>query len=220
MSTASAAAPMAALPAFTSKVVPVVALTDAKQAVPLARALLAGGVDVIEITLRHPCALAAIEAVAKEVPEMVLGAGTLLQAADVQRVIDAGARFGLSPGHTPALLAAVKAAGLPFVPGVMTPGEVMAARDQGFKLLKLFPAAQAGGQKMLQALASPFGDVRFCPTGGVSEDNFLSLLAERNVAMVGGSWLTPFADIEADRWDRITELARSATRKMAEQAAA
>ena len=220
MSTASAATPMAALPAFTSKVVPVVALTDAKQAAPLARALLAGGVDVIEITLRHPCALAAIEAVAKEVPEMVLGAGTLLQAADVQRVIDAGARFGLSPGHTPALLAAVKAAGLPFVPGVMTPGEVMAARDQGFKLLKLFPAAQAGGQKMLQALASPFGDVRFCPTGGVSEDNFLSLLAERNVAMVGGSWLTPLADIEADRWDRITELARSATRKMAEQAAA
>jgi 2-dehydro-3-deoxyphosphogluconate aldolase / (4S)-4-hydroxy-2-oxoglutarate aldolase len=219
MSTASAATPMAALPAFTSKVVPVVALTDARQAVPLARALLAGGVDVIEITLRHPCALAAIEAVAKEVPEMVLGAGTLLQAADVQRVIDAGARFGLSPGHTPALLATVKAAGLPFVPGVMTPGEVMAARDEGFKLLKLFPAAQAGGQKMLQALASPFGDVRFCPTGGVSEDNFLSLLAERNVAMVGGSWLTPLADIEAGRWDRITELARGATRKLAEQAA-
>jgi 2-dehydro-3-deoxyphosphogluconate aldolase/(4S)-4-hydroxy-2-oxoglutarate aldolase len=219
MSTASAASPMVALPAFHSKVVPVVALSDAKQAVPLARALLAGGVDVIEITLRHPCALAAIEAVAKEVPEMVLGAGTLLQAADVQRVIDAGASFGLSPGHTPALLAAVKAAGLPFVPGVMTPGEVMAARDEGFKLLKLFPAAQAGGIQMLRALASPMGDVRFCPTGGVSEENFLSLLAERNVAMVGGSWLTPLADIEAGRWDHITELARSATNKLAAHAA-
>jgi 2-dehydro-3-deoxyphosphogluconate aldolase/(4S)-4-hydroxy-2-oxoglutarate aldolase len=219
MSTASPASTMAALPAFTSKVVPVVALTDARQAVPLARALLAGGVDVIEITLRHPCALAAIEAVAKDVPEMVLGAGTLLQAADVQRVIDAGASFGLSPGHTPALLAAVKAAGLPFVPGVMTPGEVMAARDEGFRLLKLFPAAQAGGIQMLRALASPMGDVRFCPTGGVSEENFLSLLAERNVAMVGGSWLTPLADIEAGRWDRITELARSATDKLAAHAA-
>ena len=211
MSPVTPETPLAALPTFRSKVVPVVALTDASQAVPLARALLAGGVDVIEITLRHPCALAAIEAVAKEVPEMALGAGTLLQAADVQRVIDAGARFGLSPGHTPALLAAVKAAGLPFVPGVMTPGEVMAARDQGFKLLKLFPAAQAGGQKMLQALASPMADVRFCPTGGVSEDNFLSLLAERNVAMVGGSWLTPAALLREGQWDRVTALARQAT---------
>ena len=207
----------AALPPFQSRVVPVVALTDAQQAVPLAHALLAGGIDVIEITLRHPCALAAIEAVAKAVPEMALGAGTLLQAADVARVCSAGARFGLSPGHTPALLEAVTRAGLPFIPGVMTPGEVMAARDAGFKLLKLFPAAQAGGQAMLHALASPFSDVRFCPTGGVSEDNFMALLAQRNVAMVGGSWLAPLADIEAGNWSRITALARRASAQMAAQ---
>lgn len=205
----------APLPSFKSRVVPVIALSDANQAVPLARALLAGGIDVIEITLRHPCALDAIKAVAAEVPEMTLGAGTLLQAADVDKVMRAGARFGLSPGHTPALLDAVLQAGLPFLPGVMTPGEVMAARDRGFKLLKLFPAAQAGGQKMLQALASPFSDVRFCPTGGVSEDNFTALLAERNVALVGGSWLAPLADIEAGRWGLITSLAQRATDKLA-----
>ncbi len=206
----------AALPAFKTRVVPVIALSDAAQAVPLARALLAGGIDVIEITLRHPCALDAIAAVAAEVPEMVLGAGTLLQAADVERVLKAGARFGLSPGHTPELLDAVIAQGLPFVPGVMTPSEVLYVRDRGFRLAKLFPAAQAGGQAMLKALASPIPDMRFCPTGGVSEDNFTTLLAERNVAVVGGSWLAPLADIEAGRWGHITRLAQRATDKLAE----
>jgi 2-dehydro-3-deoxyphosphogluconate aldolase/(4S)-4-hydroxy-2-oxoglutarate aldolase len=209
----------AALPAFQTRVVPVIALSDAAQAVPLARALLAGGIDVIEITLRHPCALEAIAAVAAEVPEMVLGAGTLLQAADVERVLKAGARFGLSPGHTPELLDAVIAQGLPFVPGVMTPSEVMYVRDRGFRLAKLFPAAQAGGQAMLKALASPIPDMRFCPTGGVSEDNFTTLLAERNVAVVGGSWLAPLADIEAGRWEHITRLAQRATDKLAEMKA-
>jgi 2-dehydro-3-deoxyphosphogluconate aldolase / (4S)-4-hydroxy-2-oxoglutarate aldolase len=206
----------AALPAFQSRVVPVVALSHADQAVPLARALLAGGVDVIEITLRHPCAIDAIAKVAAEVPEMTLGAGTLLQAADVERVMKAGARFGLSPGHTPELLDAVLAAGLPFVPGVMTPSEVMCVRDRGFRLAKLFPAAQAGGQAMLKALAAPMPDMRFCPTGGVSEDNFITLLSERNVAVVGGSWLAPLADIEAGRWAHITSLARRATERMAD----
>jgi 2-dehydro-3-deoxyphosphogluconate aldolase/(4S)-4-hydroxy-2-oxoglutarate aldolase len=205
----------ASLPSFQSRVVPVVALSHADQAVSLARALLAGGVDVIEITLRHPCAIDAIAKVAAEVPEMALGAGTLLQAADVKRVMKAGARFGLSPGHTPELLDAVIAAGLPFVPGVMTPSEVMYVRDRGFRLAKLFPAAQAGGQAMLKALASPIPDMRFCPTGGVSEDNFITLLSERNVAVVGGSWLAPLADIEAGRWDHITSLARRATERMA-----
>ncbi|MFY7906951.1 MAG: bifunctional 4-hydroxy-2-oxoglutarate aldolase/2-dehydro-3-deoxy-phosphogluconate aldolase, partial [Burkholderiaceae bacterium] len=128
-----------ALPAFRSRVVPVIALHDARQAVPLAQALLAGGIDVMEITLRTDAALAAIEAVARDVPAMHLGAGTVTRVADVQRVVDAGARFGLSPGCTPALVDAVRAAGLPFVPGVMTPGEVMAARDMGFTLMKLFP---------------------------------------------------------------------------------
>jgi 2-dehydro-3-deoxyphosphogluconate aldolase / (4S)-4-hydroxy-2-oxoglutarate aldolase len=205
----------APLPTFTSRVVPVVALSHADQAVPLARALLAGGIDVIEITLRHPCAIDAIANVAKDVPEMALGAGTLLQAADVEKVLKAGARFALSPGHTPELLDAVISQGLPFVPGVMTPSEVMYARDRGFRLLKLFPAAQAGGQAMLKALASPIPDVRFCPTGGVTEDNFTALLAERNVAMVGGSWLSPLISIEAGQWDHIRNMARRATDKLA-----
>lgn len=204
----------AALPTFQTRVVPVVALSHADQAVPLARALLAGGIDVIEITLRHPCALDAIANVAAEVPEMALGAGTLLQAADVARVMKAGARFGLSPGHTEALLDEVVSQGLPFVPGVMTPSEVMGCRDRGFRLMKLFPAQQAGGQAMLKALASPIPDVRFCPTGGVSESNFVELLAERNVAMVGGSWLAPLADIEAGRWDVITERSRQASERV------
>jgi 2-dehydro-3-deoxyphosphogluconate aldolase/(4S)-4-hydroxy-2-oxoglutarate aldolase len=207
--TTSAPAP-AALPAFRSRVVPVVVLTDAAQAVPLAHALLEGGIDVIEITLRHPCALDAIEAVARSVPQMHVGAGTLLQAADVQRVISAGASFGLSPGHTPELLDAVRRAALPFVPGVMTPGEVMAARKQGFHLLKLFPAAIAGGLKMLQSMSSPFADVSFCPTGGVNLDNLTSFLSEGNVAMVGGTWLTPAADLKAGNWAQITQLARAA----------
>jgi len=199
-----------ALPVFQARVVPVVALSHADQAVPLARALLAGGIDVIEITLRHPCALDAIAAVAAEVPDMVLGAGTLLQAADVDKVLRAGARFGLSPGHTDALLDEAVRQGLPFVPGVMTPSEVLHCRERGFRLMKLFPAAQAGGQAMLKALAAPIPDVRFCPTGGVTEDNAPTLLAERNVAMVGGSWLAPLADIEAGRWAHITALARRA----------
>nr|WP_256490012.1 bifunctional 4-hydroxy-2-oxoglutarate aldolase/2-dehydro-3-deoxy-phosphogluconate aldolase [Ideonella oryzae] len=202
---------MPALPAFRSRVVPVVVLQDAAHAVPLAQALLAGGIDVIEITLRTPCALEAIAAVAREVPEMQVGAGTLLSADDVRRAQDAGARFGLSPGHSPALLRAVAEAGLPFVPGVMTPGEVMAAREAGYRLMKLFPATVAGGLDMLKALASPFGDVRFCPTGGVSLDNLGGFLKQPNVALVGGSWLAPAAALRAGDWNQITALARQAT---------
>jgi len=187
-----------ALPAFRSRVVPV------------AQALLAGGIDVIEITLRTPCALDAIAAVAREVPDMQVGAGTLLSADDVRRAQDAGARFGLSPGHTPALLRAVAEAGLPFVPGVMTPGEVMTAREAGYRLMKLFPATVAGGLDMLKALASPFGDVRFCPTGGVSLDNLGGFLKQPNVALVGGSWLAPAAALQAGDWAQITTLARQA----------
>jgi 2-dehydro-3-deoxyphosphogluconate aldolase / (4S)-4-hydroxy-2-oxoglutarate aldolase len=204
---------LAALPLFQSRVVPVVVLTDATHAVPLAHALLEGGIDVIEVTLRHPCALDAIQAIARDVPQMQVGAGTLLQASDVQRVIDAGARFGLSPGFTPALLDAVEAARLPFIPGVMTPGEVMAARDRGYRLMKLFPAAVAGGLKMLQSLASPFADVSFCPTGGVNVDNLADFLKQRNVAVVGGTWLTPPAALTAQDWAQITALARAATER-------
>ncbi len=200
-----------ALPVFSSRVVPVIVISDVKQAVPLAHALLEGGVDVMEITLRHAAGLAAIEAVAKHVPQMLVGAGTLTHPHEMQKVKDAGARFALSPGLTPQLVQAAHECALPFVPGVMTPSEVMIAREQSFKLLKLFPAAQAGGVAMLKALAGPLGDVRFCPTGGVSLNNMAEYLALPNVAMVGGSWLTPLDLVEQGQWYRITELALQAT---------
>lgn len=199
-------------PSFTSRVVPVIVLEDAAQAVPLAHALLEGGIDVMEITLRSDVALMAIEAVARAVPQMHLGAGTVTRAPEVQQVMNAGASFALSPGCTDALVDAVKSANLPFIPGVMTPGEVMRARDHGFTLMKLFPAAQAGGVGLLKALASPLPDVRFCPTGGVSPDNLRELLALSNVAMAGGSWLTPAEALREGDWARITRLAREATR--------
>ena len=202
--------PPSPLPQFQSRVVPVVVVSDAAQAVPMAEALLAGGVDVMEITLRSDAALAAIEAVARAVPAMQVGAGTVTRAAEVARVQSAGARFGLSPGATPELLAAVRAAGLPFVPGVATPGEAMAARDAGFTLLKCFPAAQLGGVEVLKAWGGPLPDLRFCPTGGVSLANMASFLSLPNVAMVGGSWLTPAAAVQAGDWARVTQLAREA----------
>ncbi len=197
-------------PAFQSRVVPVIVLTDAAHAVPLAHALLAGGIDVMEITLRSSAALASIEAVAKAVPQMHVGAGTVTRVAEVQQVIDAGATFALSPGCTDALVDAVQAARLPFIPGVMTPGEVMLRREQGFSLMKLFPAQQAGGMGMLKALGGPLPDVRFCPTGGVSVDNLGEFLTLPNVAMAGGSWLTPVDAMVAGDWARITALAAAA----------
>ena len=199
------------MPHFRSRVVPVIVISDVAQAVPLAHALLEGGIDVMEITLRHAAGLAAIEAVAKNLPHMVVGAGTVTQPHEMQNVKDAGASFALSPGMTTRLIEAAKTCGLAFVPGVMTPSEVMAAREQGFKLLKLFPAAQAGGIAMLKALTGPLEDMRFCPTGGVSLENMASYLALPNVAMVGGSWVTPLNLIEQGQWARITELARQAT---------
>jgi 2-dehydro-3-deoxyphosphogluconate aldolase/(4S)-4-hydroxy-2-oxoglutarate aldolase len=198
-------------PAFASRVVPVIVLTDPAHAVPLAHALLEGGIDVMEITLRSDAALAAIEAVAKAVPQMHTGAGTVTRVAEVQQVIDAGATFALSPGCTDALVAAVKAARLPFIPGVMTPGEVMHRREQGFQLMKLFPAQQAGGMGMLKALGAPIPDVKFCPTGGVSPDNLKDFLKLPNVAMAGGSWLTPADALARGDWALITRLAREAT---------
>lgn len=198
-------------PAFKSRVVPVIVLQDPVHAVPLAHALLEGGIDVMEITLRSDAALKAIEAVAKAVPDMHTGAGTVTRVSEVQQVIDAGARFALSPGATDALVEAVKSARLPFIPGVMTPGEVMHRREQGFTLMKLFPAQQAGGIAMLKALGAPIADVQFCPTGGVSPDNLSDFLKLPNVAMAGGSWLTPADALAAGDWTRITRLAREAT---------
>ncbi|MBW0169824.1 MAG: bifunctional 4-hydroxy-2-oxoglutarate aldolase/2-dehydro-3-deoxy-phosphogluconate aldolase [Hydrogenophaga sp.] len=198
-------------PSFTSRVVPVIVLSDEAQAAPLAHALLEGGIDVMEITLRSGVALRAIEAVARAVPKMHLGAGTVTRAAEVAQVINAGAKFALSPGCTDALVEAVRKANLPFIPGVMTPGEVMRARDHGFTLMKLFPASQAGGIGMLKALGAPLPDVRFCPTGGVSTDNLRDFLALPNVAMAGGSWLTPSDALRQGDWKRIARLAREAS---------
>ena len=198
-------------PAFTSRVVPVIVITHPDQAVPMAHALLEGGIDVMEITLRHAAGLPAIEQVAKHVPQMHVGAGTVTRAQEMQQVKNAGASFALSPGMTDALVQAAIDCRLPFMPGVMTPGEVMTARDHGFSLVKLFPAAQAGGLAMLKALGGPLGDMQFCPTGGVSLSNMLEFLKQPNVAMVGGSWLTPVALAEAGQWGDITRLAREAT---------
>lgn len=198
-------------PGFHSRVVPVIVITDPAQAVPMAHALLEGGIDVMEITLRHAAGLPAIAEVARRVPQMHVGAGTVTRAHEVQSVKDAGARFALSPGMSDALVQAVVDAELPFMPGVMTPGELMRARDHGFNLVKLFPAAQAGGLAMLKAMAGPLGEMRFCPTGGVSPQNMVEFLNQPNVAMVGGSWLTPAELVQQGRWDEISALARAAT---------
>jgi 2-dehydro-3-deoxyphosphogluconate aldolase/(4S)-4-hydroxy-2-oxoglutarate aldolase len=195
----------------TSAVIPVIAIDDINHAVPLARALVAGGIRVLEVTLRTAHGLPAIRAMAEQVPDAIVGVGTLTQPAEFAAARDAGAVFGVSPGLTPALIEAARSSGLPLLPGVMTPSEVMAAREAGFRQLKLFPAMQAGGVGMLNALAGPLGDVMFCPTGGVSQDNAPQFLACRNVACVGGSWLTPKDALVTGDWDRITALARAAS---------
>lgn len=207
-------------PAFRTRILPVIVITDVAQAVPLAQALLAGGVDAMEITLRHEAGLPAIEAVARQVPGMHVGAGTVTRNHEFRQVRDAGARFALSPGLTAALSHAADLIGLPWIPGVMTPSEVMHAREIGFRLLKLFPAEQAGGLAMLKALAGPLGDVQFCPTGGVSLANLTAFLQQPNVPLVGGSWLAPRDLVEQGRWDEVTALARAATQAAAQVAPA
>lgn len=197
-------------PMFSSRVVPVIVITHPDQAVPMAHALLEGGIDVMEITLRHAAGLAAIEAVARQVPRMHVGAGTVTRPEEMAQVQQAGARFALSPGMTPSLVDAAIDCRMPFMPGVMTPSEVMRAREMGFTCVKLFPAAQAGGLSMLKALAGPLGDMSFCPTGGISAANLHEYLSLPNVAMVGGSWLTPVSLAEAGQWGDITRLAREA----------
>lgn len=192
-------------------VIPVIVIDRLADAVPLARALVAGGVRVLELTLRTPLALAAIERVAAEVEGAIVGAGTITRAQDFDAVRRAGAVFGVSPGLTPDLAAAARASGLPLLPGVMTPSEVIAARSAGYTELKLFPAQQAGGVAILKALGGPFPDVRFCPTGGISAETAAQFLALPNVVCVGGSWLTPADAVAAGDWARITALARAAS---------
>ena len=191
-------------------VIPVIVLHDVKHAVALARALVAGGIRMLEVTLRTPQALACLEAIAREVPEAVAGAGTVRSAADVQASLNAGARFAVSPGYTHTVGQACRDAGLPLLPGVATGSEIMAAQDDGYNELKFFPAMQAGGPAMLKAWGGPFIDVRFCPTGGVTQTNAAEFLALPNVACVGGSWLTPTDALAAGDWARITALAREA----------
>ena len=191
-------------------VIPVIVIYHIVHAVPLARALVAGGVRVLEVTLRTPVALQAVRAIAREVDGAVVGVGTITRAQDFVQSIDAGAVFGVSPGLTPELVAGARDSGLPLLPGVMTPSDVIAARTAGFTEMKLFPAQQAGGIGMLKALGGPFPDVTFCPTGGVSAATAPDFLALPNVACVGGSWLTPADAVAAGDWERITTLARAA----------
>jgi 2-dehydro-3-deoxyphosphogluconate aldolase / (4S)-4-hydroxy-2-oxoglutarate aldolase len=187
-----------------ARVIPVLTIERLEDAVPLARALVAGG--VLEVTLRTPVAIPAAKAIMANVPEAVVGIGTILNAEDLARVQALGVEFGISPGATPDLLGAAAASGLPFVPGIATASELMQALAHGFKLVKFFPAEQSGGIKALRALAGPFADVRFCPTGGIGEANAASWLAEPNVVAVGGSWLCPAADIRSGNWAGISAI--------------
>jgi len=191
-------------------VMPVVVIDDAAHAAPLARALVAGGIRAIEITLRTGAALEAIQAIARDVPDAIPGVGTALTAADVLAALDAGAKFIVSPGMTPALQEAAIGSGLPFLPGIATASELMAGMAAGLSAFKFFPAAQAGGIDGLKALGGPFPSVRFCPTGGVSAANAAAYLALPNVACVGGSWLAPRETIAAGDFARIEQLAREA----------
>ena len=193
-----------------SPVMPVIALERVADAVPLARALVKGGIRLLEVTLRTPVALECVRAIAAEVPEAVVGVGTITTPADLEASVRAGAVFGVSPGASASLLKAAAAGPLPFVPGVMTPSDVIHALESGFNTLKLFPAAQAGGLEMLKALGGPFPQVRFCPTGGVTLQSAPALLALKNVVCVGGSWLTPKALIDSGDWAAIETLARDA----------
>jgi 2-dehydro-3-deoxyphosphogluconate aldolase / (4S)-4-hydroxy-2-oxoglutarate aldolase len=191
-------------------VIPVIVLQRVQDAVPLAEALLAGGVKVLEVTMRTPVALQCIEAIARALPEAEVGAGTIRSAADAQAALDAGSRFAVSPGYTAEVGAACRRIGLPLLPGVATASEVMAAQADGLSFLKFFPAMQAGGIPMLKALGGPFPDVVFCPTGGISLETAPQFLALPNVKVCGGSWLTPADAVAAGDWSRITRLAREA----------
>ncbi len=190
-------------------VIPVLVIEDLHHAVPLARALVAGGLPVLEVTLRTPVALAAIEAMA-QVPGARVGAGTVLGPHDVMRAKNAGATFAVSPGTTPALISACVAKSLPLLPGAATASEVMGLLEQGYTAMKFFPAGPAGGPAMLKALHGPLPQVTFCPTGGVSPANAPEYLALPNVVCVGGSWVAPAAMMAAGDWDGITALARQA----------
>ncbi|MDU0303244.1 bifunctional 4-hydroxy-2-oxoglutarate aldolase/2-dehydro-3-deoxy-phosphogluconate aldolase [Streptomyces sp. PAL114] len=205
----SAAAPSASVLGL-APVVPVVVIEDAADAVPLARALVAGGLPAIEVTLRTAAAPDAIRAIAGEVPGAVVGAGTVIAPEQVTGAVAAGARFLVSPGWTDVLLAAMRASGVPFLPGVSTASEVMALLERGVREMKFFPAQAAGGTAYLKSLAGPLPQARFCPTGGIGPDTAPEYLALPNVGCVGGSWMLPGDAVAARDWDRVERLAREA----------
>jgi len=189
-------------------VIPVLKIDRLSDAVPLARALAKGGLPAIEITLRTPNAIDAIRLVVDEVPEAIVGAGTVLTKKDFARAEQAGARFIVSPGTTQELLDAAEGSLVPFLPGAVTPSEIMALREEDYRVLKFFPAEQAGGAAFLKSLAAPLADMRFCPTGGISPKNAGDYLSLPNIVCVGGSWVAPDAELAAGNWAAVEELAR------------
>jgi 2-dehydro-3-deoxyphosphogluconate aldolase/(4S)-4-hydroxy-2-oxoglutarate aldolase len=193
-------------------VIPVLTVEGADDAVPLATALVAGGLPLLEVTLRTEGALKAITAMAKQVPGAIVGAGTIRTADQAKAAVDAGATFLVSPGATPQVIAAVQKLGVPFLPGCATASEAMRLAEEGFRFLKFFPAEAAGGVNYLKSLAAPLADLRFCPTGGIDADKAKAYLALPNVVCVGGSWITPAAALKAGDWATVTRLSLEAGR--------
>ncbi|MBO1256220.1 bifunctional 4-hydroxy-2-oxoglutarate aldolase/2-dehydro-3-deoxy-phosphogluconate aldolase [Alteromonas sp. 5E99-2] len=191
-------------------VVPVLVVNDVNKAVPLANALIEGGIKVLEVTLRTEAALSVIEVIAKEVPEAFIGAGTVTNAQDLKSVTDAGAKFAISPGLTSNLLSAGMSGSIPLIPGIASISDLMTAADHGYQFLKFFPAEAAGGIKAIKSIGGPFPNITFCPTGGISPANYLDYLALKNVRCVGGSWLAPDDAVANNDWSTITELAKAA----------
>jgi len=194
----------------TGPVVPVMVIEDAEHAVPLAKALVAGGVKVLEITLRSDAALESIRRICREVPEAIVGAGTVATGENLRKILDVGAVFAISPGLTPALLDAAADCPIPLIPGISSASELMYGMEAGLREFKFFPAEAAGGIAMITSLGGPFPQVTFCPTGGISPDNYKEYLALKNVACVGGSWLAPKDAVMAGDWNIITRLCRDA----------
>ena len=191
-------------------VVPVLVINDVEKAVPLAKALMAGGIKVLEVTLRTPVALDVIKRIAQEVPDALIGAGTVTNAQQLKDVVEAGAKFAISPGMTSDLLKAGHEFDIPLIPGISSTSDLMTAKDAGYSFLKFFPAEASGGVKAIKSISGPFPDVTFCPTGGISLANYKDYLALKNVVCVGGSWVAPDDAIDSGDWDRITTLAKEA----------
>ncbi len=192
-------------------VIPVIVINKVEDAVPMAEALLAGGIKVLEVTLRSACALQAMEQIAKHVPEAILGSGTVRNLKDVQNSLDVGCKFAVSPGYTSELGQFARKIGLPLLPGISTGSEIMMANADDYFFLKLFPAVAVGGINLLKGFAGPFGDVKFCPTGGVTVESAPQFLSLPNVVVCGGTWLTPVDAVARKDWTHITKLAKEAS---------